>query len=115
MKGEKMREKWTPAPWRIGDNGTTIFGPPSDQPSPVVIAYKLRPTPRVSAEERKANFALQAAAPEMAEALRAFYDAACDVLAPMTTEEIKEHWQDETLDNCRKQARALLARLEAQS
>ena len=28
----------TPGPWRIGDRGTTVFGPPNGEPCPKVIA-----------------------------------------------------------------------------
>ena len=28
----------TPTPWRVGDAGTTIFGPKRDAPSPVTVA-----------------------------------------------------------------------------
>jgi hypothetical protein len=30
--------KHTPTPWRVGDAGFTVFGPKTDQPSPVTIA-----------------------------------------------------------------------------
>lgn len=28
----------TPAPWRIGDAGRTVFGPPNGQPAPQIVA-----------------------------------------------------------------------------
>ena len=50
----------TPGPWRVGDNGHTVFGPPNGNPSPLTIAHDLyRPNAR-----------LIAAAPEMLEALK---------------------------------------------
>ncbi len=30
--------KHTPVPWRIGDAGTTVFGPPNGNLSPVIVA-----------------------------------------------------------------------------
>lgn len=60
----------TPGPWRIGDAGQTVFGPKSDQPSPITIATLPGETPRVATSERKANACLIAAAPELLEALQ---------------------------------------------
>lgn len=48
----------TPGPWRVGDAGHTVFGPPNGNPSPKTIASGLsRPDAR-----------LIAAAPELLEA-----------------------------------------------
>ena len=33
-----MKTEHTPTPWRIGDAGHTVFGPPNGTPSPVTIA-----------------------------------------------------------------------------
>ena len=50
----------TPGPWRVGDAGRTIFGPPNGDPSPETIAeIRLRKNAR-----------LIAAAPELLEALK---------------------------------------------
>jgi hypothetical protein len=45
----------TPGPWRIGDAGHTIFGPPNGSPCPEIIAHGLT----------KANARLIASAPEL--------------------------------------------------
>ena len=60
VKPQKPGEP-TPGPWRIGDAGKTVFGPPNGQPSPATVA-------RVT---HKANARLVAAAPQMREALAA--------------------------------------------
>ena len=57
------RPNHTSGPWRIGDAGHTIFGPPTGEPAPQRIA-DLAPV------DRKANARLIAAAPEMLDALR---------------------------------------------
>ena len=49
----------TPGPWRVGDAGTTIFGPPNGNPSPIMVAQRVR----------RANARLIAAAPELLAAL----------------------------------------------
>ena len=51
--------KRTPGPWRIGDAGFTVFGPPNGNPSPETIATT----------KNSANASLMAAAPELLEAL----------------------------------------------
>lgn len=51
--------KHTSAPWRIGDAGLTVFGPPNGQPAPEVIASC----------KKRANARLIAAAPDLLEAL----------------------------------------------
>ena len=33
-----MTTKHTPGPWRIGDAGHTVFGPPNGEPAPKIIA-----------------------------------------------------------------------------
>ena len=48
----------TPGPWRVGDAGWTVFGPPNGEPSPETIA-EIR---------RRKNARLIAAAPELLEA-----------------------------------------------
>lgn len=49
----------SPAPWRIGDAGHTIFGPPNGQPSPETIAHV----------NKRVNAPVLRAAPEMLAAL----------------------------------------------
>lgn len=61
----ETKAKHTQGPWRIGDAGTTVFGPPNGNPSPLRIA-DIAKTP-----EYRANARLIAAAPELLEALRA--------------------------------------------
>lgn len=56
----EQASKHTPGPWRIGDAGRTVFGPPNGNPSPQTVA----------SVTHKANARLIAAAPEMLEALR---------------------------------------------
>ncbi len=60
MSEAKRSAKHTPGPWRVGDVGHTVFGPPNGNPSPETIA-KVR---------RVANARLIAAAPEMLAALQ---------------------------------------------
>lgn len=48
-------------PWRIGDAGTSIFGPPNGQPSPETIATGVR---------TRANACLISAAPDLLKALK---------------------------------------------
>jgi hypothetical protein len=69
--------KHTPGPWRIGDAGVTVFGPPNGNPSPITIARIVHP--------EKANTRLIAAAPELLEACK----AALDGLSNMTIEQYK--------------------------
>ncbi len=61
------RNKFTPGPWRVGDNGATVFGPKTAAVSPRTIAT-LTKVPMVL-NETKANARLIAAAPELLEAL----------------------------------------------
>ncbi len=63
-----MKTQHTPGSWRIGDAGTTIFGPKTDEPSPVTIAH-IAPGNRTTKVERQANARLIAAAPELLKAL----------------------------------------------
>jgi len=58
----------TPGPWRIGDAGNTIFGPPTDRPAPDRIADMS------GTKNRRANARLIAAVPAMLEALKYFVD-----------------------------------------
>lgn len=51
---------FTPGPWRVGDAGATVFGPPTGNPSPETIANV----------RRADNARLIAAAPELLAALR---------------------------------------------
>lgn len=66
-------QKFTPGPWRIGDAGHTVFGPPTDKPSPKTIATmpKIKaPCKSVELDENIANAQLIAAAPELLEAAK---------------------------------------------
>jgi hypothetical protein len=51
--------KHTLGPWRIGDAGHTVFGPPNGAPSPLMVAQRVR----------RADARLIAAAPELLAAL----------------------------------------------
>lgn len=51
----------TPGPWRVGDAGHTVFGPPNGQPSPETIASGIK----------RSNASLIAQAPAMYAALQA--------------------------------------------
>ena len=55
-----MPQSHTPGPWRVGDAGRTVFGPPNGQPSPETVA-------NVRSRE---NARLIAAAPELLAALQ---------------------------------------------
>jgi hypothetical protein len=55
-----MSTQQTPAPWRIGDAGMTVFGPPNGNPSPETVA----------ATRNRANARLIAAAPDLLHALQ---------------------------------------------
>ncbi len=35
---DKTEVQHTPLPWRVGDAGRTVFGPPNENPSPKMIA-----------------------------------------------------------------------------
>lgn len=50
---------FTPGPWRVGDAGATVFGPPNGNPSPETIANV----------RRSENARLIAAAPELLDVL----------------------------------------------
>ena len=52
----------TPGPWRIGDAGHTVFGPPNGNPAPKVIA------PNLSRDDAR----LIAAAPDLLQFARDF-------------------------------------------
>jgi len=60
-----MQTNFTPGPWRVGDAGCTVFGPPNGNPAPKRIADMAK-TP-----EYKANARIIAAAPSLVEALEA--------------------------------------------
>ena len=60
----KTESRHTPGPWRVGDAGHTVFGPPNGNPSPETIANV----------RGRSNARLIAAAPEMLEALKSIAD-----------------------------------------
>jgi hypothetical protein len=64
----------TPGPWRVGDAGHTVFGPPNGTPFPATIATLGK------RDEFKANAKLIAAAPDLLAALDALLEAVytCD-------------------------------------
>jgi hypothetical protein len=90
----------TPGPWRVGDAGHTVFGPPNGEPAPEVIASVRRP----------ANARVMAAAPELVDALRALFKH-CAL--------VHKHWGDgdntQQADAAISTARALLARIEGRA
>ena len=55
-----MSTQHTPGPWRIGDAGMTVFGPPNGNPSPETVA----------ATRNRADARLIAAAPDLLHALQ---------------------------------------------
>ena len=65
----------TPGPWRIGDAGRTVFGPPNGNPSPEIVATVHGGTSDQAAVVRafrmKANARLIAAAPDLLGAVKA--------------------------------------------
>lgn len=54
----------TPGPWRVGDAGFTVFGPPNGNPSPETVATV----------RKRANSHLIAAAAEMLEELKRLHE-----------------------------------------
>ncbi len=63
------REKHTEGPWRVGDAGRTVFGPPNGNPSPKVIAGPLS----------RADARLIGAAPDMLDLLRKAHSEISDL------------------------------------
>lgn len=60
MKSENNKKSThTPGPWRVGDAGQTVFGPPNGNPCPALIAQRIL----------RHNSALIAAAPDLLAAL----------------------------------------------
>jgi hypothetical protein len=59
--------KHTPGPWRVGDAGTTVFGPPTGNPAPRTIGYITRHATEGATD--RANARLMAAAPDILAAL----------------------------------------------
>lgn len=57
----------TPGPWRVGDAGMTVFGPPQGLP-PLILASRGKHTPKV-------NMELMAAAPDLLAACEAMRGA----------------------------------------
>ena len=60
---------YTPGPWRIGDAGHTVFGPPNGSPSPKIVA-----------SVAVCNAHLIAAAPELLEACKVLLKAADELM-----------------------------------
>lgn len=62
----------TPGPWRVGDAGNTVFGPPNGNPAPEVVANVRGGTSDQAAVTRalrmEANARLISAAPDLLEA-----------------------------------------------
>lgn len=80
---------FTPGPWRVGDAGVTVFGPPNGNPSPETIANV----------RRAENARLIAAAPVMFEDIKAsalMFDALSRLLV--------EYGHAEQANSCRIQA-----------
>ena len=61
----------TPGPWRIGDAGRTVFGPPNGNPSPETVAHCTS----------RANASLIAAAPALLKERNALRETLADLLA----------------------------------
>lgn len=74
---------YTQGPWRVGDAGMTVFGPPNGQPAPEVIANV----------RSKTNSKLIAVAPELLEALSNVADMLDMVRATKT-----ERWDNEKIN-----------------
>ena len=75
---QKTESTHTPGPWRIGDAGNTVFGPPNGSPSPERVATVHGGTRDQVAIDRalimKANARLIAAAPELLKIARDYLD-----------------------------------------
>lgn len=74
-RSEVRDVKYTPGPWRVGDAGATVFGPPNGSPSPATIArvsFAMIPS-----EEMVANARLIAAAPDLLDALQDLTSGNC--------------------------------------
>lgn len=89
-----MTAKHTPGPWRVGDAGCTVFGPPREGKAPVIVA-KTSSKP-IASDGQKDNARLIAAAPELVEVVRQMIDHPDSVIPAQT------HFE----------ARALLARID---
>jgi phosphoribosylamine-glycine ligase len=94
--GEVMTTKHTAGPWRVGDAGATVFGPPNGNPSPETVA-------RVT---KKANARLIAAAPELLAAIVQAVESAGFSLSGPTDKRAAEHGEPAWVCN----ARAALAK-----
>ena len=84
----------TAGPWRIGDLGKTVFGPPNGNPSPETVAHLTH----------KKNAILVSSAPEMLIALKG-------ILAALT----QPHTYPADVDAARIFARAAIARAEGRA
>ena len=69
-----MNKTKTPGPWRVGDAGYTVFGPPNGKPSPTVVALV----------RNKADAPLLAAAPRLLAALQLVVEHASGVTGTLT-------------------------------
>lgn len=67
-KPQQAERQHTPGPWRVGDNGNTVFGPPMGLP-PLIVANCDYQQTRAGGS-KKANARLIAAAPDLLEALK---------------------------------------------
>jgi hypothetical protein len=97
MNTHTEQSKWTPGPWRIGDAGTTIFGPPNGTPFPKMIA-SITNNPFPSKSQR-ANARLIAAAPQLYQALLALTQIARTFRNVPKEEQDWGPIDDEVLDN----------------
>ena len=83
-------EGHTPGPWRVGDAGATVFGPPNGKPSPTIIASVSR---SMATKRKHADARLIADAP-MLLAQRDALAAALDECLPIveTEAETRDDW-----------------------
>lgn len=94
-----MNTQPTPGPWRIGDAGHTVFGPPNKKPSPEIVAV-------LNGGNFRDNGRLIAAAPELLEACWLAV-AAIDCIGAVG--ETPPHYQEMADAKCLKAYQAMLA------
>lgn len=100
-----MKAKWTPGPWRIGDAGKTVFGPPCGLP-PVIVANCDYQQTKLGGS-KLANAKLIALAPELAAEIELVANALHDLCQ-------EGDYKDTYLDDRYQACHALLARLEVE-